>query len=1067
MRSLLKSKLFWLCTVPLLLVGLYALLGFKVAPGIARTQAQKFVREHYGRELAVGEIHIQPFKLQIEVRDLVLPDADGQPMLGFARLFADFEVASIWNRAYTFREVTIDAPEVHAVMRRDSSLNLGDLALPKDPEEADEPLPTVWIQRFDVTRGLLAYTDLARSRPYSRTFRDVTFALEDFRTTPEGGDFRLNARSPEDETFDWKGRFALEPVISSEGEFQVGALQVPGVLEFLGDARPFTSTTGTMDLGGTYRVALAEPFELEVQLPQIELKDLSLLAGDAEEPWVHVPSVVVSTVTASIPAQSVTVEKVVLDSITAQAWMDPDRSINIQRLFASPAPIEREAGAESGQDLDTPQTVPDEDAAPPPASDAIEPSPPVPGTGDTRLAVSDTSATESVVDRPWTVTVASVAVTNAAIDFEDRAIAPVTKFRVAPVNLMLSDASLDLAKPVAVTLDAVINDHANFEAKGTLTPDPLAADLDIKLTRARMTILQPYVLPVADLTITGGEVNVEGKAKLEPADREGPEISFTGGAVIEDFKSIDNAHKQDLVSWARLDLRKIDLAMSPDSLRMDEILIKQPYARVIITPDRVLNISEVLDPEGTARVVAERRAEVAAEAARSPAEKRRLERERKSAEKAAAKSKKADQRAGTAVAASTPQASADGPDEFPVRVRAVRLDAGRMNFTDNFIQPNFSADIRKLEGTITGLSSARNAHAKVDIRGNLGEFSPVSISGELQPFDFERYSDLEMKFENIDLPILNPYSGTLAGYNISKGKLTTDLHYVIQDRQLDAQHKIRIDQLEWGEATATKSEATLPVKFATSLLKDRNGVINLDLPVGGTLDDPTFRIGPIVWQIIKNIIVKAVTAPFALLGSLFEGAEEAQFIDFAPGNAAIEAVTAERLGALGKSLVDKPELKLDIPIGTVSDLDGPALAERAYQAALEAAAATQSRKGVEAPAYESLDDAQKIDALTALLKARTGGAPTIPEPPPAPEGASRKEAKAARQAAAVEYLERTLRDGVTLPETELGRLAEERANAIERALLTDTGLEPQRVFKTREGKVTANDGKVRFELGLE
>jgi hypothetical protein len=324
-----------------------------------------------------------------------------------------------------------------------------------------------------------------------------------------------------------------------------------------------------------------------------------------------------------------------------------------------------------------------------------------------------------------------------------------------------------------------------------------------------------------------------------------------------------------------------------------------------------------------------------------------------------------------------------------------------------------------------------------------------------------------MRFENISLPIFNPYSGSLAGYNIAKGKLTTDLHYVIENRQLDAQHKIRIDQLEWGEATDTRGEATLPVKFATSLLKDRDGVINLDVPVTGTLDDPTFRIGPIVWQIIKNLITKAVTAPFALLGGLFAGAEEAQFVDFAPGEATLDAATGERLAALGKSLVEKPELKLDVPIGALAEVDGPALQERAYRDALAAAAASRAGKDGVAPAYEALTPEQKVDALTAYLRQQTGAAPVVPEPAEPPDGTSRKEAKALREAAAVEYLERAVRDAVTVPETVLGKLAESRAIAVERALLTDTGLEPTRVFKVREGKVAANEGKVRFELGLK
>ena len=220
-----------------------------------------------------------------------------------------------------------------------------------------------------------------------------------------------------------------------------------------------------------------------------------------------------------------------------------------------------------------------------------------------------------------------------------------------------------------------------------------------------------------------------------------------------------------------------------------------------------------------------------------------------------------------------------------------------MNFSDYNIRPNFSAEIQALTGTVTSLSTAFDSRATVDLAGNLGEFSPVTISGTIQPFAFDRFTDIGLLFENISLPVLNPYSGQFAGFNISKGKLTTDLHYLITDRKLDAKHRIRIDQLEWGEASEFKGEATLPVKFATALLRDRHGVINLDIPVKGTLDDPTLRIGPIVWQIIRNLIVKAVTAPFALLGALFAGAEEAQFVDFAPGDAALDTMTSERARA--------------------------------------------------------------------------------------------------------------------------------------------------------------------------
>jgi hypothetical protein len=394
-----------------------------------------------------------------------------------------------------------------------------------------------------------------------------------------------------------------------------------------------------------------------------------------------------------------------------------------------------------------------------------------------------------------------------------------------------------------------------------------------------------------------------------------------------------------------------------------------------------------------------------------------------------------------------------------------------MDFTDLYVQPNFAAEVIRLNGTLTGLSSDPASHAMVDLKGAVGEFSPVTISGEIQPFAFERYTDIDLRFENISLPIFNPYSGRLAGYSIAKGKLTTDLHYLIQDRKLDAQHKIRIDQLEWGEETAAKGEATLPVKFATALLKDRNGVIELDVPVTGSIDDPKFRIGPIVWQVIKNILVKAVTAPFALLGSLFAGAEEAQFVDFAPGSATLDPATAGRLAALSKSLVEKPAIKLDVPIGAVRDIDGPALAARAFEqqlaVAMTSVPAAGGKDGEPVRSFESLEPDDRISVLSAMVRRQTGSDPQVPEPPAPPEGTSRRDAKAMGQASTIDYLEKAARAAITVPDAELDALGEARAAAVQRALLDGSALEPTRVFLTKAGKVTSQDGKVRLELALQ
>ena len=409
---------------------------------------------------------------------------------------------------------------------------------------------------------------------------------------------------------------------------------------------------------------------------------------------------------------------------------------------------------------------------------------------------------------------------------------------------------------------------------------------------------------------------------------------------------------------------------------------------------------------------------------------------------------------------------------MPIRIRELRVENGRMDFADFSIQPNFAANITGLNGTVTGMSSNPKARATVDMKGKVGEFSPVTIAGEVQPFAFDRHTDIGLKFENISLPIFNPYSGKFAGYNIAKGKLTTDLHYTIDERKLDAKHHIRIDQLEWGEATAGKTEASLPVKFATSLLKDADGVINLDVPVNGTLDDPKFRIGPIVWQIIKNILSKAVTAPFRALAGLFKDAEEAQFVDFAPGQAALDAPSTERLAGLARALAPKSDIRLEVPIGALADLDQAALAQQRYDAELQAAM-QQVLRGSKGsgdkplPAFDTLEPERKIEVLTGMVAKLSGAPPQLPPPAAPPEDLSRKEAKALAQTASIEFLQQEARAQVKQDPAELDRLAQQRAELIQVALLTDTGLDPQRVFLARNGKVAAQDGKVRFELAME
>jgi hypothetical protein len=285
----------------------------------------------------------------------------------------------------------------------------------------------------------------------------------------------------------------------------------------------------------------------------------------------------------------------------------------------------------------------------------------------------------------------------------------------------------------------------------------------------------------------------------------------------------------------------------------------------------------------------------------------------------------------------------------------------------------------------------------------------------------------------------------------------------VEGRKLDAQHHITIDQLEFGAKTASKDAVSLPIKLAVALLKDRHGVIDLDIPVTGTLDDPKFRLGPIIWKVFVNILEKAVTAPFALLGSLFGGGPDMQFVDFSPGAAVLGPADTDKMHSIVKALNGRPQLKIEVPIAPLGEVDRPALIETQFKAEVsEAQSAKAGReKSAETTDFEQLDPAAKAAVLTQLYAKTVGGKPAYPE------SITAVKSKPDRAAAEADFLSQTVHAHIQISDADLNALAQKRAMAIQQALLTDTQVDPARVFLVANNKVKSQDGKVRLQLSLQ
>ena len=293
----------------------------------------------------------------------------------------------------------------------------------------------------------------------------------------------------------------------------------------------------------------------------------------------------------AIPADTVGIGRVAVTGLSAQVWMDKDGAINLERLFAG-FTQEEDAGA---ADQEAVSTVPT-DSNPPQAASSAE--------------------------NDWTVKLAAVELEGASIEFEDRSITPAAKFELAPVQVKITDLTLDQTRPVPVTLNATLDDTTSIKAEGTLIPEPFAAELDVALDELDLRKFQSYVGQATAMTIRRGQARATGRFSISPPSGKKPELAFAGDVRVTGFRSTDDALNDDFVKFERLDLRKVRFAMEPDSLSIERVDVRKPYARVSISPDQVLNVAAVFDPEGTAAALAERKAK-AADTRRQPKARRR------------------------------------------------------------------------------------------------------------------------------------------------------------------------------------------------------------------------------------------------------------------------------------------------------------------------------------------------------------------------------------------------------------------------------------------------------------
>ncbi len=482
----------------------------------------------------------------------------------------------------------------------------------------------------------------------------------------------------------------------------------------------------------------------------------------------------------------------------------------------------------------------------------------------------------------WQVDVKRIALDDWGVRVEDRTLSPAVVLNAEPLSLKVEGLSTAKGSRAKLNLQAAVNKRGKVGIGGTLGLAPLAGNLDVDLKAVDLAMLQPYVTEKVKIAITRGNVTSRGKLAFELPAAGSVKGGFKGNFTVGDFASVDKLNAADFLKWKSLYFGGMDIRLSPLAVSIDEIALSDFYTRLILNAQGGLNIREITAQQA---------------------------KEAKDQQVAAAR-----ENGGTVPPVPVVVAPATKAEPLPpILIKRITLQGGNIAYSDRFIKPNYDANLTGMGGRLTGLSSDPNTIAELDLRGRVDNAAPVEVIGKLNPFRQDKALDIKASVKDFELSGVSTYAAKYVGYGIEKGKLSATLNYKIEDRKLTATNQVFLDQLTFGDKVDSPDALKLPVLLAVSLLKNSKGEIDLDLPVGGSLDDPQFSIGGIVVKVIVNLIGKAITSPFALLGSVFGGnSEELAWLDFDAGFSRLADGSETKLKAIARAMNEKTSLKLDI-----------------------------------------------------------------------------------------------------------------------------------------------------------
>lgn len=915
----------------IVLIGLF---GYFVLPGIVQSQAEKIISEKLHRQTTIGKVDINPYTMRITLHDFLIKEPQSDvTFASFDALTINISYQSLFRLAPVVHELILIKPYVHLVRQDATHYNIDDLlALANTPPQATPSKPARFsLFNIQVDQGRIDFEDKPAGTRHAVT--DLKLGVPFISSLPSQADVYvqplLSAKvNGTPLLIKGKARPFADPRDATI-DLDIDQLDLTSYLKYIPGTPHFKVPSGRLD------VKMSASFRQQKNaVPMLALNgDIKLSAlqinDEQGKSIARLPELIMTLHDAKPFGERFEIAKLTMDGVETSIARDAKGRLNIDNLLTPPgtaisrraetaqAKPAAHAGGGMGIALDEldirnaslhykdaqaeadlgkfnlhardirfdsgKKSVTVAELASDSAALALrhgKPSGNNAGVSHTEPAAKTKSADAG---SPYLVTIGKLDITDWSARVEDRSLKQPAVTTIAPFNLALRDVSTAPGARSRLDLKAAVNQNGHIAIQGDIGIAPLHADLALDLQNVDIMQAQPYFTDQVNILLTRANVSGKGRVRIDQAKNGALAGGYQGNLTLGNVATVDKLSANPFLSWRALSLDGMDLKLQPFALNINRVAADNFFARVIIDSSGHMNLQDVQRSGDHHKSVTE-------------------------TEQPGAKSgAKAD--AKTAV---LPEPAKPAGSMPPIRIGTLLLHNGQVRFTDNFIKPNYTANLMNLGGTVSGLSSDPNSNANVDLKGQVNS-APLAFAGRINPLKGDLSLDLHAEVHGMEMAPLSPYSGRYIGYGIEKGKLSFEVNYKVENRVLTAQNRLILEQLTLGDKVESPTATTLPVHFALSLLRDRNGVIDVNLPIGGSLDDPQFSVGGIIVRIFVNIITKAVTAPFSLISSMFGGGgEELSYLAFDAGRSRLSDKAADKLKTIGKALNDRPALKLEI-----------------------------------------------------------------------------------------------------------------------------------------------------------